>query len=168
MAWNTPSTWTAGAVLTAAQLNAQVRDNFKAIGDPGTLFTPTWTASTADPTIGNGSLTGGYSLAGKRLWVWMRIVMGTTTSYGSGSYSLALPAGLTPVTGRWRLNGISRDESAPGFFEIVGVTSLTSGTLALLTPATTAGSNYRLVGPSTPFTFADADEIFISGELEVA
>jgi len=31
MAWSSPSTWVAGAVLTAAQLNAQVRDNLLAL-----------------------------------------------------------------------------------------------------------------------------------------
>lgn len=168
MVWNTPSTWAAGAILTAAQLNAQVRDNFNAIGDPGTAFTPTWTATTTNPAIGNGTLAGGYNVAGKRLWIWMRIVMGSTTTYGSGAYQLALPAGLTPVTGRWRLNGVMRDESAPGFFEVIGVCSLTGTNIALLTPATTAGNAYRSVGPTVPFTFANTDEIFISGELELA
>lgn len=168
MAWTAPSTWAAAAVLTAAQLNTQVRDNFKAIGDPGIAFTPTWTAATTNPAIGNGTLTGGYNVAGKRLWIWMRIVMGSTTTYGSGAYQLALPASLTPVAGRWRLNGFMRDESAPGFFEVAGACSLTGTNIALLTPGTTAGGAYRSVGPTVPFTFADTDEIFLSGELELA
>lgn len=51
MAWSTPATWVAGAVLTAAQLNAQVRDNLNAafpLGAPDvawTGYTPTLTQS---------------------------------------------------------------------------------------------------------------------------
>lgn len=33
MAWTTPSTWVASAVLTAAQLNQQIRDNLTALSD---------------------------------------------------------------------------------------------------------------------------------------
>ena len=46
MAWTTPSTWTAGAVLTAAQLNTQVKGNLDVIGGAWTAYTPTWTGAT--------------------------------------------------------------------------------------------------------------------------
>lgn len=51
MAWSTPSTWVAGAVLTAAQLNAQLRDNLNAAFplavDAWTTYTPTLVQSGA-------------------------------------------------------------------------------------------------------------------------
>lgn len=37
MAWSTPATWVAGAVLTAAQLNQQVRDNLSFLAELGEL-----------------------------------------------------------------------------------------------------------------------------------
>ena len=38
MAWTTPSTWTTGSVLTASDLNAQLRDNMVDVGQPGCVF----------------------------------------------------------------------------------------------------------------------------------
>lgn len=168
MAWTAPSTWVAGAVVTAAQLNQQVRDNFKAIGDSGTAFTPAWTGATTNPVIGNGTLTGGYNVAGKRLWVWMRIVMGTGTTYGSGGYSIGLPGGMSLAPGRWRLNGLTRDESATSYWDVIGAWNATSSNFALLTPAVTAGNNLRSVNATAPFAFAATDEIFLSGDFELA
>lgn len=46
MAWTTPSTWVAGAILTAAQLNQQLRDNMDAIGAPAAVAITTTTAQT--------------------------------------------------------------------------------------------------------------------------
>lgn len=166
MVWNTPSTWAAGAILTAAQLNAQVRDNFKAIGDAGTAYTPTWSASLVGPVLGNGSVTGAYNLAGKRLWFWARVVMGSTTVYGSGTYSLSLPAGLTPVSGRLLLTGSAIDTSASATYPLFGFWGGTSLTLRAL--PTTAGAALTACTPTVPFTFANTDEIFMSGDLEVA
>lgn len=91
MAWTTPTNFAAGAVLTAAQLNAQVVGNMKAIGDPWTSFTPTWTASTTNPTVGNGSLQGFYMQAGKLVHFRIRVTFGSTSTVGSGTYFWTLP-----------------------------------------------------------------------------
>ena len=91
MVWTAPSTWLAGSVVTAAKLNEQLRDNLQAIGDPWTAYAPVWTAATTNPVIGNGTITGAYIQAGKFI-VWrFAIISGTTTTYGSGNYSISLP-----------------------------------------------------------------------------
>lgn len=165
MVWTNPATWSAGAVLTAAQLNQQVRDNLKAIGDAGTAYTPTWAGTGSNPAIGNGSITGGYNLAGKRLWFWMQVTMGTTTTYGSGTLTLSLPAGVTLAAGFWNFNGIARDTSAgaiyPMFAQPVGGT-----TVAIRTLPTTAGNPLAAVSGTVPFTWATGDSLFIHGEAE--
>lgn len=92
MAWTTPRTWVAGETVTAAIMNTHVRDNLKALGDPWTAYTPTWTASTTNPTLGNGTLTGRAVQVGKFTQIRIAMVGGTTTAVGSGSYSFALPA----------------------------------------------------------------------------
>lgn len=86
MAWNTPSTWLAGAVLTAAQLNAQLRDNMKAIGDPWTAYTPALTGI----TLGNGTITGRYAAAGKLILWSAKLTLGTTSSV-TGNLTIGLP-----------------------------------------------------------------------------
>ena len=166
MAWNDPSTWVPNTVLTATQLNAEVRDNFKAIGDVSESYTPEWTASTTNPDIGNGTLAGGYKVAGKRLWIWIRITMGSTTTYGSGTQLVSLPTGLTLATGRWMLHGTARDATDGSPYPLFGLGAGT--TFVLRTLPGTAGNSLSGVNGSTPFAFADGDDIFLHGEVELA
>jgi hypothetical protein len=92
MTWPTLRTWLAGEKLTATLLNEQVRDPLKEIGDAWTAYTPTWTATTTNPAIGNGSITGAFIEAGKLIFFRFNITMGSTTTFGSGSYVISLPA----------------------------------------------------------------------------
>lgn len=54
-------------------------------------YTPTWTAATTPPAIGNGTLTGKYLRIGKLIIVRITIVAGATTTQGTGGQSIALP-----------------------------------------------------------------------------
>jgi hypothetical protein len=56
-----------------------------------TSFTPTWTAVTTNPVIGNGSLTGKYIKVGRLVVCKINVVPGSTTTYGVGAYSWSLP-----------------------------------------------------------------------------
>ncbi len=71
MAWTTPKTFVAGAVLTAAELNTHMRDNlnhlFDSIDDVGTLFniaskTAAYTATTADTVLLCDASSGAFTL----------------------------------------------------------------------------------------------------------
>lgn len=97
MAWTTPATWAAGP-LTSTAMNAQIRDNLKAIGDAWTSYVTTWGASTTNPSLGNGTLTMGYLLAGKLLIGRFELTIGSTTSVGSGIYTLTLPVAVASST----------------------------------------------------------------------
>ena len=54
-------------------------------------YTPTWTASVTNPTIGNGSIDGLFSITNRILIARIIIVMGSTTTYGSGTYYFGSP-----------------------------------------------------------------------------
>jgi hypothetical protein len=56
-----------------------------------TAYTPTFTASTTNPSIGNGTLLGSYWQFGKLLAFNIEVGWGSTTSIGSGVYSFGLP-----------------------------------------------------------------------------
>jgi hypothetical protein len=58
-------------------------------------YTPVWTASTTNPTIGNGSIAGFYRRVGDSVECRIDILGGSTTTSGSGTYSWSIPAGLT-------------------------------------------------------------------------
>jgi len=59
-------------------------------------WTPTWTALTTNPVLGDGSLVGRYSVVGKICFVDITLIMGSTTTYGSGEWRISLP--FAPAT----------------------------------------------------------------------
>ena len=92
MAWTAPSTWVAGAVLTAAQLNEQLRDNMDVLAP----FSAAWTSYT--PTLTqSGAVTktvtyAKYVQIGDFVWVQVSL-----TATGAGTTNNAITVSL-PVT----------------------------------------------------------------------
>lgn len=82
----------AGQRLTAAALNA-------AVGATWTTYTPTWTAQTSNPSVGNGRLIGSWCKVGKSITVRATLVFGSTTTAGSGGWLFALPETAATVSG---------------------------------------------------------------------
>ncbi len=60
-----------------------------------TTYTPTWTSSGSPPAIGNGSVTGRYKRSGATLHLQQHIVIGSTSTLGSGAIRLSLPSGMS-------------------------------------------------------------------------
>lgn len=83
--------WTAGLsdgnILTAAQLNT--------IGATGNAYTPTWTASTTNPVINNGTISGNWVRVNKWIFGQIFIVVGSTTNVGSGFYRFSVPVAIS-------------------------------------------------------------------------
>ncbi|MFJ2579961.1 hypothetical protein [Kitasatospora aureofaciens] len=55
-------------------------------------YTPTWTALTTNPSIGNGTLVSRWSRIGQTIHWMGSLTAGSTTSGGSGLWSMSLPA----------------------------------------------------------------------------
>lgn len=69
-------------------------DNFQAANfTPGAWvsYTPTWNSGGTAPVIGNGTLAGRYSITGKTVNVVINMIAGSTTTFGTGSYTFSLP-----------------------------------------------------------------------------
>ena len=66
-------------------------------GGAWTGYTPVLTAATTNPTIGNGSIIGRYKQYGKTIHFAIEFVFGSTSTAGSGAWSISLPPSL-PVT----------------------------------------------------------------------
>ncbi len=64
-------------------------------------FSPAWTADTANPAIGNGTITGYVQVKERTVVAAVAIVMGGTTTYGTGSWRIGLPytiaSGSNPI-----------------------------------------------------------------------
>jgi hypothetical protein len=128
--------------------------------DGWTAYTPVWTASSTNPTIGNGSITGAYAVFGKTVHFRIHVVNGSTTNEGSGNYSLTLP--LAPIaTQKWTFMGAI----GTGINLMWG---LATGTTSILLYAGTSSTTVARVTPSYPISFGSGDTMSINGTYEIA
>lgn len=166
MAWTTPRTWLAGEIPTATTLNTHIRDNFKAIGDAWTAYTPTWTAATTNPTLGNGVAAGWYIQAGKLVIYTATITMGSTTTYGTGQYSISLPAAA--AAGRTHLSHDCEALIGGSAYPVFARIAASATTARLYCEATTAGNPLRSLTASAPAAWASGSVLTVSGTYEAA
>ena len=173
MGWTAPRTWAAAETVTASIMNAHVRDNLKALADGWVAYTPTWTASGTAPALGNGTIVGGSITTGpKTLDFFILLTMGSTTTYGTGTYRFTLPASAASRgTGSTiNMSGLLTDTSAgaAGKWGVQACQFVTTSTIELLAPTATADSKLAIVGQLVPFTWANTDIISIAGRYEAA
>lgn len=100
-------------------------------------YTPVWTASTTNPTLGNGTLTGRYRQVGSVINFKMALTFGTTTNVGSGTYSFTLPS-TTNATG---------DATATG--QVLGTSRVTA-----VAPLAASASTFQVFAPTSSATVA--------------
>jgi hypothetical protein len=165
MAWGTAPTFVAGTAPIAANLN-QLSTDINLIGGAWSTYTPTWTAVTTNPVLGNGTIAGRYKLIGdKTCHVQIKLTMGSTTTFGSGNYLFSLPTGTSQETSLLFPLGVGMviDASPTNRYAyFVGINS--SSTVVLWSPASPGAS----VTQAAPITFASGDSIYLSFTYELA
>lgn len=164
----TAPTFTAGVNTgNVARLN-DLRDMAKAASEAWTTYGSgaSWTSSGVAPAIGNGTWSGRYCQVNKLVDFSVKITMGTTTTYGTGTYRVALPVSMsTSNPGRFLV--VVTDNSGGTTFH--GVTYTVSGTVApIAIDNGTAGGAVAAVTATVPFTFANLDTIEVVGRYEAA
>lgn len=151
MTWVDPRTWLAGEKLSASKLQT-IRDSLKAIGDAWSAYTPAWSSTGTAPVIGNGTISGQYIQAGKLVIGEFSILMGSTTTFGTGTYSVTVPVAIGgPTILKPAGIGIALDGST--FYHRV-LHSVGSATVVTL-----SDDDGTRVSGTVPFTFATADRI---------
>lgn len=152
----TPKTWGVGELLKAADMNTELRDLSAGLQATWDTYTPTWTG-TSNPSIGNGVLTGRYLRLGKTIICTIVMQMGSTTTYGSGTWTITLPvasvwASQTDVSmGSAHLFDTSATARKTGQVFNVG-----QSTVRIVTDSAT------LVGTAVPWTWATGDSLSLS------
>ena len=126
-------------------------------------YTPTWTASTTNPAIGNGTLTGRYTQLGKTCIGSIWLLMGSTTTYGSGAWALGLPFTAANAGVRYSGTWIIIDPGVANY----------SGTLFIIPDQNKIGvfvrdgySNY--FSSTVPYTWGSGDHLGLSFTYEIA
>jgi hypothetical protein len=90
-------TFSAGNRVTGAQLQAMVNQIDSLTAPTWTSYTPAFTGSTTNPTIGNGTITGRWRRAANSdlIQVEGRFTFGSTSTIGSGTLAMSLPHNAT-------------------------------------------------------------------------
>jgi hypothetical protein len=159
VAWTTPTTWAAGATVTAAQLNEQVRDNQKAIGDAWTSWTPTFSGGIT--AIGNATVSAKYLQAGKLVIGSVKVTMGSTTTFAAAGIQLTAPVTMAATLHLGMGSAYMVDTSA-GLGYVGVVTPASASQFSIGYNGTSGATNL------IPFTWANTDVLSFSFTFEAA
>ncbi len=172
MAWTTPRDWVAAAVVTAAQMNAHVRDNLKALLPldqvAWTTYTPTFSQSA---TITKTVTRAKYQQIGKIVFFDVTL---TATSAGTAANAVlvGLPVTAAAAVGSGQHAGSGRifDTSVAG--TCPGLTIIASTTTCALVDSASAQTGNPLLLGQTGTSFAAAigsgDVVYACGFYEAA
>jgi hypothetical protein len=133
-------------------------------GQAWTVYTPSWTASITNPNIGNGTIVGRYKAIGKTVFVSVKITMGTTTTYGSGTWRISLPVNAFSTSSvifptLFIDNGFNRFQGSSN--------TEYGGSTTYVTPVWDKGiSGSTAVNSAIPFTWGSADSFLFGGSYE--
>lgn len=147
-------TMTAGAVLTAAELNA--------MGGAWTSYSATWTGI----TVGNGTTSAAWQQIGRTTHWRAQFTLGSTSAV-TGAVTVTLPTALRESQhfGVFRVSLVDT-----GTFRYTGQLNLSSTTVvaveAISTSASYAGG--AALSATIPHTWANTDVITIEGVYEAA
>jgi hypothetical protein len=167
----TPKTWVAGDVLTAAQMNAELRDALLGafpLGPPDAAW-PAWAPTWAGLTVGNGTVTARYTRTGRTIHYYLKVVFGSTSAV-TGAVSFTLP--VAPSAGRTASIDIPSKVQIldTGFGSFTGGTVWTAGSTVFIQVNGGAGTYAQLLNLSAtiPMTWATGDAIVVDGTYEAA
>ena len=127
-------------------------------------YTVSWTAATTNPSIGNGTLAGRYVQIGKTVICSIALVMGSTTTYGSGNWSLSLPKTVASVSVRYIGQFTIYNASPGGNYAGSAVVGSNQSAITLFV-RDQGGSG---LNSTTPHTWASGDELFLTVVYETA
>lgn len=134
-----------------------------------TDYTPTWASSGTAPGLGNGTAAGRYKVSGKEVTFYAQIVLGTTSTVGTGSYTLSLP----PITARTTI----AQKSLTSFFDsstgnvymgMFNINATNTGLAVISNVAAGSGMPMSLLSATVPVVPAVGDAIYVQGVYEAA
>ena len=132
-------------------------------------YTPTWTADTTNPAIGNGTLTGRYIVIGKLCTYVLGMVMGSTTTYGSGDWAFSLPINAMNTAGI-NFYGVAhlRKLATANYERQAQITPAESVSIINRFFDPTPGTNSSKISATVPFTWGEGDAFGFEITYEVA
>lgn len=136
------------------------RNRSVAMGD-WEAYAPTWAGSVSNPAIGNGTITASFMKIGETVFVRIRVVMGSTTTFGSGVWSFSLPSTAADAS-----NGVGSGRAFDSDANLRYV--LSAVPLSTTSWAASADAAGGAVSPTSPMTWAQNDVLLLSFFYEEA
>jgi hypothetical protein len=154
---------TAGQLITKTFWDTEIYGRFTALYASWTSYTPTWTGATTNPTIGNGTLDGAYTRFGdgKTVCVRIRLVIGSTTTLGSGLWAFALPTGLAPAQIQ-TLAGFATNSAGTARYALGAYLTAGTGVFRI------AANGSSGISGTAPFAWANGDQLALGGVYEAS
>lgn len=123
-----------------------------AAAEAGTSYTPTWTGSGGNPTLGNGTISGYYTRAGGLMTVSIDLTIGGSTTLGTGNWSFSLPLAAERKT-----QGTIRAFDTSTGTHYIGTVDVAAG-------ATTATAYFDTgqLSATAPVSWASGDEVHLT------
>ena len=167
MAWTAPSTFVAGAILTAAQLNTNVRDNTLA-GGPIYATEALRDAAITSPFEGQRAYITGSTVAAATGLV-TAVPTGIQTIYNGAAWVCVTPVASDTITGGTTTSltytpTLTSGGTNPSVTISTGTTALVSWGATMLSPATGIGI-FVAVAVSGATTQAASDNLSPSAEI---
>jgi hypothetical protein len=162
---STPRTWVAGEVVTALEMNTEIRDPLTGIQAAWTAWTPTFSSGL---TVGNGTLTGSYLQVGKKVTCRMSFTFGSTSAVTAPRLQFPVAINSTyAVNHALAGSAFFFDTSATGRFAglpmVNDTTTSSVGAIYFLNVASGGG-----VAAAVPMTWATGDLLTCSFVYEAA
>jgi len=134
---------------------------------PWTSYVPVWTASSANPVIGNGTITGSYVIIGKTCFVRGNIAMGSTTTFGTGEWYVSMP--IPAINADAILLTASLLDNGSAWYNAIMIGARAGfDTKAPLQYVNFTNGTASDVNVTQPFTWANGDRFIWNGSYEIA
>ena len=153
-------------ILTMDDVRNVFQQVDREVNPPWTTYAPAWTGATADPAIGNGTITARYLLNRRICFVNIEVVMGSTTTYGTGTWYFS-----TPPKPDNSGDALAHEDSVPccgsakltdtGTLDCVG-TSVIDAAASKIYVVGTSHAATGIVASTTPFTWASTDRLVLT------
>lgn len=149
-----------GDITIAGQLSVAGAD----VTGAWNSWSPAWTATTTNPVLGNGTLTGFYKQVGKTTYWSLRLAIGSTTTLGTGTWILSLPF---TASGHYA----TLDNVGSGVANVSAAASCTTATTRLRAGLATVDVILglgNLADGTHPAAWANGNVLSLSGTYEAA
>ena len=130
-------------------------DTMFAQSQPGGIsYTPAWSSSGTPPSLGNGTILGRYHIHGKLCTVFIHLVPGDTTTFGTGNYNFSLPYTARNASQHY-YGHLHLRYTANSNYERVAIILAGDSTISLFTAIDPEGNNLNYWTPISPVTLGN-------------